>query len=173
MATLKLIPGQRVNLRIDGVEQVQGNFGPQYAFKGATPDDQNATLYLNVDTADRQLARLGRDTSSIVGQTIEVARTEKNGTKYTDFNWPGTAPLQPAPRSTPQPSSRPVSTQGKEPYSAGPVIPGIDVPQLDDLFNVYDVCLGHAQTAARAIPNATPETVASIAATLFIQAAKR
>lgn len=181
MSTLKLIPGQRVNLTIAAIEQVQGNFGPQYAFKGSTPDDDKATLYINIDTADRQLARLGYDAHSAIGQTIEVARTEKNGTKYTDFNRPSTLP---------QPNTKPVSTTG---YSAGPHIPAIDGPvyreetgappkptprtdRLDALFTVYDICFDHALQVAKKMDAADigsdAETVHSIASTLFIGATK-
>lgn len=86
----------------------------------------------------------------------------------------------------PQPSSRPVATSGKEPYSGGPALPyetesETGAPPVANkadgfqrLFNAYDVCLSHALTAAQKMDKAnvgsSPEAVAAIAATLLIQA---
>lgn len=82
----------------------------------------------------------------------------------------------------PQPSSRPVATSGKEPYSSGPALPyetetgappgASPVPRLDALFNTYDVCFDHAhQLAQKKLGNdASHEGIAAMAATLFIQA---
>ena len=176
---LKLIPGQRINFTVSNTEEVQGNYGPQIKFTGQTPDDDNAVLFLNVDTATRQLARIGLDAQSVVGRQVEFARTEKNGTKYTDINKPS---------AMPQPSVKPLTTQGKEPYSSGPALP-YEVEQetgappavvtnkadgFQRLFSHYDVCMDHALQVAKKMETAgvgsDPEAVAAIAATLLIQA---
>jgi hypothetical protein len=87
----------------------------------------------------------------------------------------------------PQPSSPPVATSGKAPYSSGPAIKGLDdapvatvtdIPTLDRLFAVYSVCLDHVLAVevpklTRAQIGASPESVAAMAATLLIQASKR
>lgn len=177
MAILKMIPGQRINFDVQAVEHVQGNFGPQYKFDGATPDDDHATIFLNTQTAERQLARVGLDVQSVIGRTVEFARTEKNGTKYTDINLPSRMP---------QPTTKPVATSGKEPYFSGPAIPGIDNVEtgappaqnkaegFERLFQHYDVCMDHALQVAGKMEKAgvgsDPEAVAAIAATLLIQA---
>jgi hypothetical protein len=173
---LKLIPGQRIHFTVTATEPAEGKFGPQIKFTGTTPDDADAVMFLNVDAAQRQLGRIGLDTSSVVGRTVEFARTEKNGTKYTDINLPanGTPPkakVDQTPRA----------------YSSGPHIPGIDGPyqetgappadmtsKLDAMFSLYDTCLAHAHSSAkRAFGNdVTDEAVAAMAATLYIQACK-
>jgi hypothetical protein len=175
---LKLIPGQRINFTVAKTEEVQGNFGPQIKFTGETPDDADAVLFLNVDTAQRQLARIGYDTQSVIGRTVEFARTEKNGTKYTDINRVSTMP---------QPHSPPVATSGKAPYSSGGPLPfeqsetgappssAVEVPTLDRVFHTYDVCFDHAYSVAhkKMGNDCTHEGIAAMAATLFIQAHKR
>jgi hypothetical protein len=181
---LKLIPGQRIHFTVNGTEEVQGNFGPQIKFTGATPDDTDAVMFLNVDAAQRQLSRIGLSLASVCGRTVEFARTEKNGTKYTDINLPANgAPPKAKVDQTPRA------------YSSGPHIPGIDGPyqetgappsgahgggerdrtqQWDHLFAAYDLCLDKAVKIAKQMDAAqigsSPESVAAIAATLLIQA---
>jgi hypothetical protein len=121
-------------------------------------------------------------------------RETKRNPKQPDFKcrdkqcdgviWP---PRDAAPRTMPQPSSPPVATSGKAPYSSGPAIKGLDdapvatvtdIPTLDRLFAVYSVCLDHVLAVevpklTRAQIGASPESVAAMAATLLIQASKR
>lgn len=175
MSILKLNPGDRVSLTVRSIDVVQGNYGPQYKFSGSTPDDTDAVLFLNVEPADKQLTRANLSSTSVIGQTIDVERVEKNGTKYTNIYRAGNGAV------ATQPTVRPVATSGKLPYSSGPEIPGIDddvAPTKDTrwntLFNAYDVCLDHALVAARKLEKAeigsSPEAVAAMAATLLIQA---
>jgi hypothetical protein len=84
----------------------------------------------------------------------------------------------------PQPSSPPVATSGKAPYSAGGPLPfeqsetgappsaAVDVPTLDRLFHLYDVCFEHAYSVAhkKMGNDCTHEGIAAQAATLFIAA---
>ncbi len=95
--------------------------------------------------------------------------------------WPERNGLSAAPRTMPQPDTRPVATSGKEPYSSGPRIPAIDGPvdveKLSNLFNVYDACLGHVLSSVvpkleKAQIGSSPESVGAMTATLLIQAAK-
>ena len=167
MSILKLNPGDRVSLTVRTVEVVEGNYGPQYKFSGATSSDKSAVIFLNLEPADKQLDRAGLKSGELVGETIDIERVEKNGTKYTNIY-----------RSNGTP--RPLTTSGKEPYSSGPRIPEMDgsadIPKLDRLFALYGVCLSEAIQQAEKLNEAqigsSPETVASMAATLFIQAAK-
>lgn len=171
---LKLLPGQRINFGVAAIEEVTGNFGPQLKFIGSTPDDQNAVMFLNVDAAQRQLARIGLDTQSVIGRKVEFARTEKNGTKYTDINLPADKP-------------KPLTTSGvKQPYASGPALPyetesetgaaptDTKADGFQRLFNAYDVCFSHALQIAQKMNKedigSSPEAVAAIAATLLIQA---
>ncbi len=92
----------------------------------------------------------------------------------------------------PKPGQRsPVSqAPAKQSYTSGPHIPEMDgpvyqqetgaapesvAPVLDTLFQMYDVCFDHAHGLAhRKLGNdASHEGIAAMAATLFIQAAKR
>jgi hypothetical protein len=178
---LKLIPGQRIHFTVTNTEEVKGNFGPQIKFSGTTPDDSDAVMFLNVDAAHRQLGRIGLDTSSVVGRMVEFARTEKNGTKYTDINLPANgAPPKAKVDQTPRA------------YSSGPHIPGIDGPyqetgappseltgiphininKLDALFGLYDACFAHAHSLAqKSLGNdASHEGISAMAATIFIAA---
>jgi hypothetical protein len=177
---LKMIPGQRIHFTVTNTEEVKGNFGPQIKFSGTTPDDSDAVMFLNVDAAHRQLGRIGLDTSSVVGRTVEFARTEKNGTKYTDINLPANgAPPKAKVDQTPRA------------YSSGPHIPGIDGPyqetgappadesvsRLDGVLSLHDVCVMHAtKSTARILKDAgftpTAADILAAAATQMIGAQK-
>ena len=176
MSILKMIPGQKIAFTVERVEQVEGKFGPQYAFRGETPDDTDAVMYLNVDAAERQLSRIGLTHSSVVGQTVEFERTEKNGTKYTNINRTNGAP--------PVVDFKKLNQQ-KQAYSSGPALPyeqetgapphgesGSVHQKVDKMFSVYDVCLDHAHAVAkRQFGNDVTDTaVAAMTATLFIAA---
>lgn len=72
--------------------------------------------------------------------------------------------------------------QAKQAYTAGPAIPAIDAEhpeqaweRLDKLFSVHDLCLDHAiSVSAKKLDasdvGSSPESIAAIAATLFIAA---
>jgi hypothetical protein len=167
MAILKMVPGQKIAFTVARVEEVEGKFGPQYAFHGSTPDDADALMYMNVDAAQRQLARINLSITSVAGQTVEFARTEKNGTKYTDINRVASAP----------------APTGKQPFTAGPLLPyeqqetgappaAKTVPSLDKLFNLYDTCFAHAYSLAERTlkQDASHEGISAMAATIFIAA---
>lgn len=68
------------------------------------------------------------------------------------------------------------AAQGKQGFSSGPALPGEMPAKLDILFALYGVCLGEAIQQAGKLDEAqigsSPETVASMAATMFIAASK-
>jgi hypothetical protein len=177
MSILKMVPGQKVAFTVERVEQVEGKFGPQFAFHGSTPDDAAATMYMNVDAAQRQLSRISLSPTSVVGQTVEFARTEKNGTKYTDINRLDNHAAH---------AGNKAST-AKQGYTSGGPIAGLDdaetgaqpvaktVPTLDKLFNLYDTCFAHAYSLAERTmkQDASHEGISAMAATIFIAAKER
>jgi hypothetical protein len=190
MAILKLIPGQKINLTVRSIEEVEGNYGPQYKFSGATADDANATLFLNVDTALRQLARAGFPSAdAVVNTTIEVERVEKNGTKYTNISRLAVAhrvATTPAGPGMPQPSSPPVSTNGYDAQGrdfldrqqeTGAPPADESVSRLDGVLSLHDVCVMHAtKSTARILKDAgftpTAADILAAAATQMIGAQK-
>lgn len=169
MSILKLIPGQKIALTVAKTEQVEGNYGPQVKFSGSTPDDADAAIYLNVETATQQLGRIGYTLDSVIGHAVEIERVEKNGRKFTNINKLNGAPRAAAP------------APAKQSYSAGPHIPAIDdehpaLPheKLDHIFTVYKTCFKEAHTIARAAfgDDVADDTVAAMGATLLIAAQK-
>jgi hypothetical protein len=171
MSILKLLDGQRIHLTVEGVTEVEGKFGPQLKFVGQTPDDPDAALFLNVEPAERQLSRIGYSRSSIVGQTVEVERVNRNGTLYTNINRAnGAVPAHPVI----------ANPKAKQAVSLGAPIAGLDdvetgappTEKLDTLFNLYDACFAHAHSLAqRTLGNdASHEGISAMAATIFIAA---
>lgn len=82
--------------------------------------------------------------------------------------------VQPHPTGAPAPAA-------KQGYSVPPYVPGLDdgsdaLPheKMDAMFSRYDMCLAHAHAKAveRFGKDVTDEAVASMTATLFIQACK-
>ena len=172
MAIVKLEPGQKQLFEVSSVEEVEGKFGPQLKFTEKRGD----VMFMNVDTALRQLGRIGLTAQTAVGQTLEFERVEKDGTKYTNINKPGAAKL-----ATASTAKQAVSLGGPLPYEltetgAPPPAEGQTVgDKLTKVFQVYDVCFDHAYSLAKRTlgETATHEGIAAQAATLFIQAAQR
>lgn len=180
---LKLIAGQRIAFAIESITEAVGKFGPQLKFQGATPDDSDAALFMNVEPATRQLERIGLDVGSAIGRTIVVERVDKGGTLYTNFHKAGTTTVA-------------APSKAKQAFSSGPALPGEEstpptptltgpthplqtaVEKLDRMFAIYDVIESHVlATSVKKYTDAevgtTPESVAAQVATLFIEANKR
>lgn len=81
MAILKLAEGPVV-VTITGVEQVEGNFGPQVKFTTESGD----LLFVNELPATKQLARLKLDFDTVVGSTLRFEQVKKNGTTFTNID---------------------------------------------------------------------------------------
>ena len=172
MAILKLIPGQRITFTVSGADTVQGNYGPQIKFSGETPDDRDAVMFLNVETAERQLGRIGLDLQSVVGKAVEFERIEKNGTKFTNINRVanGAAPRASAPAKQAYSSGPALPYETEQETGAPPAVAG-----FDKLFAAYSLIEDHVlatsvQKFERAKIGVSPESVAAQIATLLIQA---
>lgn len=186
MSIIKLIPGQRIAFGVGGTEIVEGNYGPQIKFSGATPDDGSAVLFLNVEPATRQLERIGLTVDSVVGQKLEIERVEKNGTKYTNIykansgNAHMAAPVQAKP-AAPSNAKQPLSSGGPLPWeqeeTGAPPADAFPHEKLDHLFRVYSIIEDHVlatsvQKFTKAQVGSSPESVAAQIATLLIAAQK-
>lgn len=180
MSILKLLPGQKIHLTVVTTSLVEGNYGPQIKFSGFTADDNDAAIFLNVDTAEQQLARIGLTVETAKGQQVEIERIEKNGRKFTNINRVGASSAS-APVAASAATRQPVGSLAKAGFSAGPHIPGMDdgsdaLPheKLNRLFNIYGACMDHALLVAKKMDAAqigsSPESTAAIAATLLIAA---
>lgn len=179
MGILKLQTGERVPFTVASVvRDVPPNnpkFKAQHKFVGHTPFDEDACLFMAPDTAVRQLTRLGLSLDTVVGQTIEFAKPGE----YVDINKPsGTAGLA----MTGNPAITKQVTP-KQPFSAGPAIPGMDpLPPSDDdakvqtwkrLTGLHKRCLAfvlenEVLPLATAQVGASPESVSALTAQLFI-----
>lgn len=170
MSILKLSKGDRARFTVSRVEIANGEHGEQYKFVGSTPTDADAAFFMGMESAERQLGRIGLTVASVVGQTVEFAKPDK----YIDINKAnGTAPAAAAPT-------------GKQPFSAGPHVAGIDgdaptdaqatrVEQLKKLASLHKRCLQFV--IDEEIPmlekpkiGASPESVSALTAQLFIAA---
>lgn len=124
MSILKLQKGTTTPtvLTITGiVRDVPSNnvkYGPQHKLVGHTPTDPDACIFLAPETAVRQLARVGLTLDNCIGQTVVITRPGD----YIDFTSANGASAQAS--TTPTPA--PVNATGKQPFSAGPHVPGID-----------------------------------------------
>lgn len=176
MSIIKLIPGQRVALTVAKTETVEGNYGPQIKFTGTTPDDHDAALYLNVDTATQQLGRIGYTPDSVIGHAVEIERIEKNGRKFTNINKLNGAPAAASTEKQPYASGGPLPWEQEE-TGAPPKADALPTDKLDHLFRVYSVIEDHVLKTSvpkftKADVGTTPESVAAQIATLLIAAQK-
>lgn len=174
---IKLIPGQRIALTVAKTEEVEGNYGPQIKFSGSTPDDHDAAIFLNVETAQQQLSRINLGVESVIGHTVEIERVEKNGRKFTNINRldsvAATAGNKASTAKQAFAAGGPLPWEQEETGAPPVAAPAkADTGKLDRMFALYDVCLDHAHAVAKKKFGAdvTDEAVAAMTATLYIQA---
>lgn len=137
-----------ITLTVIGVENVQGNFGPQVKLTG----DDGTDVYINELSAQKQLARLNLTTESVVGKTIHMEQVKKNGSTFTNIALAGAG--TPAPRAA---VAAPAPKQ-----------------TVAELAGVYSECVGYALATLGAkcedagIP-VDASAIQAAAATLFIK----
>jgi hypothetical protein len=151
MAIHKLATGP-ITLTVTGVEQSEGNFGPQVRF-----DSVGDCVFISEMSAMRQLARLNLTMESVVGKTIHFEQIKKDGKTFVNMNLASggdTPSAAPAPSYTPAPKQT-----------------------IGELAAVYGECVAHAMATlgARCEEAGLPIDAAAIqsaAATLFIKATR-
>lgn len=169
---LKLEAGQRIAFAVRGTEVVEGKFGQQIKFSGDTPAG-DAILFLNIDPARRQLARIALDERTVVGQTVEFERVNKEGTLFTNIN---RVNGNGSPQPTTAPAPRP-AVQQKEAVSLGGPIPGME-GETSEAWKQMEDRMAAAITSAKALAKLLPnvpanEDVRSLASSLFIEAGRK
>lgn len=96
--------GESVTWHIAGAEVVKGQYGEQVKFD----NDAGETLYLPLDSANRQLDRIGLTVVECVGNVLTISRdpNPKPGSKpFWGIRLAG--PAQPASKRLPPPSEKP------------------------------------------------------------------
>ena len=182
---IKLQKGQAVDFTVTSVvldvPATNPKYGPSTKFVGHTPDDPDACLFLSPATADRQLARLGLTTQTVVGQTVEFAKPGE----YVDINRASVSAAQP-PQTATAPAPVPAS-KAKQGFTSGAHIPEMDdepapaengagkVEQLKKLASLHKRCLQfvldeEAPLLLKSDVGDSPESVSARTAQLFIAA---
>lgn len=137
------------------VDTVEGKFGPQYKVTSTEGID----VYVNVPPFTRQLARLSLDVETIVGKTVRLYQTVKDGTTFTNMDL--AVPGAPAGAAAPARAAAVSAT-------AAPKLTAAEAGAL------YGECVAQAMGTfgvaceQNGIP-VTAEALQSAAATLFIK----
>jgi hypothetical protein len=67
--------GDEAYIAIASCDKAEGNFGPQYEFRGALqPSDENVRLFIGAAAVERQLQFLGLQAEDVVGKTVQFSR---------------------------------------------------------------------------------------------------
>lgn len=184
MAIIKLAKGDHFLVHITSVvRDVPSSYGPEVKFVGQTATDPDVAIFLKPETAERQLGRIGLTLDSVVGQTVEFAKPDK----YIDINRVGAHVAAP---SAPLNAPNPPASNGKQAFTSGPHVPGLDPEpapvgrlaadrdeQLKKLFALYDKCFDHAALTSKRLKavdiQTTHEGIAAQTATLYIACKER
>lgn len=114
MSILKLKEaGESHTMTVTGCEQVKGQYGEQVKFDG---DDGN-TIFLPLESATRQLDRIGLDAETAVGERLTFSR-DANPKKGSSPYW-GITPA----KAAPAPSKRIPPPSGAPPQGSGKLLP--------------------------------------------------
>lgn len=91
MGIVKLNPDDKVLFTVTATfdDVSQSNGGPQVKFKGSTPTDPDAVMFLSAGNAERQLAHYGLTRLSVVGRTVQFSAKKKGAQKFIDMTVPG------------------------------------------------------------------------------------
>lgn len=186
MSIIKLQKGQAVHFTVTSVvpevPSTNPKYGPSTKFVGHTPDDPDACIFLTPSSAERQLGRLNLTLDSVVGQTVEFAKPGD----YVDINRIPDGNARPAVAAPAPVAAAPAPTNGKQPFTSGPHIPGMDpeplasaetvkTEQWKRLLALHKKCLQFVlETEAPMMTGAdvggSPESVSALTAQLFIAA---
>lgn len=178
---VKIGPGESLNLLVESATVVEGQYGPQVQFDGQNFENENVTVYIGADTANRQLERIGATVESIVGATIKIEKVQKNGKTYTNINRlggngaaPKTAPKVATPDAVPDWLRDQEENEAAFAHTAKAASHAqIATEKLAEITKsyraVFNSALGIAEEAAKRVP-VTLEGVNAIAATIWITA---
>ena len=173
MVTHKLAQGPLV-ISVASAETVQGNFGVQIALSGIDCiNGGDVRVYVNEATAIRQLERLGLNEETVVNEALHIEQIKKDGRTYTNFRKATQTEIfgqvEP-PRVTDQTAQATTTSSTAAPAAFVPA------PKAD-VLDVYVESLKNAIEAAEHLSQAgyavSSDNVVAIAATLFIQRARR
>jgi hypothetical protein len=169
MAIHKLATGP-LTMFVEQVEQSEGNFGPQVAFKNT-----EVMVFISEKSASSQLKRLGLDYETAVGQTLYFEQVKKDGKTFTNIALgnPSTA------GAAANGNAANGNAANAAPASAAPnasAVASVPAPKLTvpDAAKVYAECFEQAMAIVGAkceaaeVPFSAQELVAA-AATLFIR----
>lgn len=146
-------------MTVQSVSEAQGQYGPQLRFEGQDGNGAVA-VFEKLERADEQLRRAGLDRSSVVGRTITLFKENatSNGKTF------------PALRISVADSG------GARPAVAAAIAPSAPAPTngngLKAKFTLYDECFAHAATLAKVNGITDQQAIASMTATLYIQASR-
>ncbi len=164
-------------MTVSSVSEAQGQFGPQIRLEG-TDGNGLVTVFEKLERADEQLRRAGLDRQSVVGKTITLHKENvtSNGKTF------------PALRiSVVGGSSAPAKSNGaaKQPISIGnapweqeetgappKAMAATTTDKLAEKFALYDRCFTYAYQCAKGAGITDQQAIASMAATIFIQASR-
>lgn len=155
MAIHKLSDGP-ITLQIKSVEEVEGNFGPQWKFEGTNGD----LVFLSSSAAERQVTRLNLDSQSVVGQILHFSQTKKDGKTFNNIALAGAQPPAGATPAAPRAAAAPAAPAPKM--------------TVAEAATLYDECVRAAMTTLglRCEEASIPFDAAAIqsaAATIFIK----
>jgi hypothetical protein len=157
-------------MQVTGISEAAGQFGPQLKIDG-TDGNGGVTVYEKLERVDEQLRRAGLDRHSVIGKTITLFKemASANGKTFPALRISVVGAAVAAPSNG----------TAKQAISQGPPLPyeetgappkgRTDIPAS---FALYDRCFEHAYKVASAAKIADPQAIASMAATLYIQANK-
>jgi hypothetical protein len=168
MATHKLSQGPLV-ISVVRTEIVEGKFGSQVKFVGIDcSSGYEVDLYVNEDTALRQLERLGFDAQTAVDNAFHVEQVQKDSRTYTNFRRATDAEVNGGARPSAPAAPAAAGVPGPGPRPAAPSV---------DVAHMYRTTLQEAVECADFLAEAgypcDATNVIAVAATLFIQKNKR
>ncbi len=163
MATHKLANGPLI-ITVTDARIVEGNFGTQIKFEGEAMGANDVDVYVNESTAIKQLERLAMDIHTVIGETLHIEQTKKDGRTYTNFR-----------RITnPQPVPGPSSPDEVMPR---PSRPWIEPSNVDGVLDLYEECLKGAVKLSAGLDEAgfavSTDNLIAMTATIFIQSSRR
>lgn len=171
---VKLAAGESLSLMVESAELVEGAYGKQLQLLGQNFENENVTIFLGLDTANRQLERIGLTQSALVGEVLKIEKVQKGTQTFININRTAGNPTNGRGKAVqlPPPDPTPDWLRDQDAAEDAVVKSAQTVDGVARFFTHYDKCFAHAVELSRRVKGpdtvVTLEGISAIAATLYI-----
>lgn len=86
MRIVKLAADESLTMTVSAIDEVEGQYGPQYDVQGESDDGEEVRIYLSIASAERQLERIEHTLDSVIGEGIKISKVKKGSKQFVNID---------------------------------------------------------------------------------------